>query len=80
MKRFIATIVTGIFSFPYLLVAQDEGTYIDNLSVQDSSYLEQDLLAEGVQRSGSGTTAIIIVVAVIIIAVVGYLVIKKRKK
>ena len=80
LKRFIATIVTGILSFPYLLVAQDEGTYIDNLGVQDSSYMEQDLLAEGTKSSGSGTTVIIIVVIVIVIAAVGYLVMKKKKK
>ena len=80
LKRFIATIVAGILSFPYLLVAQEEGTYIDNLGVQDSSYMEQDLLAEGAKGSGSGTTVIIIVVIVIVIAVVGYVVMKKKKK
>lgn len=79
-KRFLATIVAGILSFPYLLMAQDEGTYIDNLGVQDSSYMEQDLLAEGAQSSGSGTTVIIIVVVVIVIAAVGYLAMKKKKK
>lgn len=80
MKRFIATIVAGILSVPYLLMAQDEGTYIDNLGVQDSSYMEQDLLAEGAKSSGSGTTVIIIVVIVIVIAAVGYLAMKKKKK
>ncbi|WP_372949939.1 hypothetical protein [Mariniphaga sp.] len=80
LKRFIATIVTGILSVPYLLMAQDEGTYIDNLGVQDSSYMEQDLLAEGAKSSGSGTTVIIIVVIVIVIAAVGYLAMKKKKK
>jgi hypothetical protein len=80
LKRFIATIVAGILSFPYLLVAQEEGTYIDNLGVQDSSYMEQDLLAEGANGSGSGTTVIIIVVIVIVIAAVGYLAMKKKKK
>ncbi|MEE4285918.1 MAG: LPXTG cell wall anchor domain-containing protein [Mariniphaga sp.] len=80
LKRLIATIVAGILSFPYLLMAQDEGTYIDNLGVQDSSYMEQDLLAEGTQSSGSGNTVIIIVVVVIVIAALGYLVMKKKKK
>lgn len=80
LKRFIATIAAGILSFPYLLMAQDEGTYIDNLGVQDSSYMEQDMLAEGAQNSGSGTTVIIIVVVVIVIAAVAYLTMKKKKK
>jgi len=79
LKRFLATVVAGILSFPYLLMAQDEGTYIDNLGVQDSSYMEQDLLAEGAKSSGSGTTVIIIVVIVIVIAVVAYLAKKKKK-
>lgn len=80
IKRIIATFVAGIVSLPYMLMAQDEGTYIDNLGVQDSSYMEQDLLAEGTQNSGSGTTVIIIVVVVIVIAVVAYLAMKKKKK
>ena len=80
LKRFIVTIVAGILSFPYLLMAQDDGTYIDNLGVQDSSYMEQDMLAEGAKSSGSGSTVIIIVIVVIVIAVVGYLAMKKRKK
>ncbi|SHF07600.1 LPXTG-motif cell wall anchor domain-containing protein [Mariniphaga anaerophila] len=80
-KRFLATVVAGVLSFPYLLMAQDEGTYIDNLGVQDSSYMDQDLLAEGAQSSGSGnTTVIIIVIVVIVIAVAGYLAMKKKKK
>lgn len=80
LKNLIATIVAGILSIPYLLTAQDQGTYIDNLGAQDSSYMEQDLLAEGAQSSGSGTTVIIIVVIVVVIAVVGYLTMKKKKK
>lgn len=80
LKRFIATIVAGILSFPYLLVAQEEGNYIDNLAVQDSSYLEEPLILNETQNSGSGTTVIIIVVVVIVIAAVGYLAIKKKKK
>jgi LPXTG-motif cell wall-anchored protein len=79
-KRFFATIVAGILSFPYLLMAQDEGTYIDNLGVQDSSYMEQDLLAESAQSSGSGTTVIIIVVVVILLAAVAFFIMKKKKK
>ncbi len=80
LKRFFATFVAGVLSLPYMLVAQDDGTYIDNLGVQDSSYMEDDLLAEGANGSGSGTTIIIIVVVVIVIAAVGYFVMKKRKK
>lgn len=79
LKNLFATLVAGIMSLPYLLFAQDDGTYIDNLGVQDSSYMEQDLLAEGTQGTGTGTIVIIIVVVVIVIAAVVYFV-KKRKK
>lgn len=79
-NRFFATLVAGILSFPYLLMAQDEGTYIDNLGVQDSSYMEQDLLAESAQSSGSGTTVIIIVVVVIVVAAIAFFALKKKKK
>lgn len=79
LKKFIAAFIAGIIGFPSFLTAQDEGTYIDNLGVQDSSYMEQDLLADTAGRSGSGTTIIIIVILVII-AAVAYSVIKKRKK
>ncbi len=37
VKRFFALAVLGILSLPYILLAQDEGTYIDNLGVQESS-------------------------------------------
>lgn len=78
LKKLFATFVAGIMSLPYLLFAQDDGTYIDNLGVQDSSYMEQDMLAEGAQGTGTGTIVLIIVVVVIVIAAVAYFV-KKRK-
>ena len=78
VKRFFALLMLNILSLPYILLAQEEGTYIDNLNVQDSSYMEQDLLA-GAENSGSSTT-IIIIVAVVVVAVVAFLVIKKKKK
>ncbi len=79
LKRFIATLITGLLSLPYMLFGQDEGTYIDNLGVQDSSYMEQDLLAEGANSSGSGTTIIIVIVILVVVAVVAYLIKKKKK-
>lgn len=77
-KRFFALVIVGILSLPYILMAQDQGTYIDNLGVQDSSYIEQDLLA-GAEQSGSNTTVIIIVVAVVVIAAGVFFFLKKKK-
>ncbi len=80
LKRIIASFVLGLFSMPYMLKAQDEGTYIDNLGAQDSSYMEEDLLAGAEQSSGSNSTVIIIVVAVVVIAAVVFFILRKKKK
>ena len=81
LKNFIATFVAGILSFPFIAAAQDQGTYIDNLGVQDSSYMEMDFLAEGAQSSSSGnSTLIIIIVAVVVVAAVLFFLLKKKKK
>jgi LPXTG-motif cell wall-anchored protein len=58
---------------------EDSGTYIDNLNVQDSSYMEQDLLA-GTESASSGNTTIIIIVVVVVIAVAAFVILKKKKK
>uniref|UniRef100_UPI003216A94B LPXTG cell wall anchor domain-containing protein n=1 Tax=uncultured Draconibacterium sp. TaxID=1573823 RepID=UPI003216A94B len=80
MKRVIALIGLFIMSLPTLLMAQDQGTYIDNLGAQDSSYMDEDLLADVGQQSGSNTTVIIIVVAVVVIAAAAFFFLKKKKK
>ena len=81
MKKLMALIASIVLSFPFMLAAQDSATYIDNLNVQDSSYMEQDLLAGAETASSSGNaTTIIIIVAVVIIAVAVFLFLKKKKK
>ncbi|WP_319482791.1 LPXTG cell wall anchor domain-containing protein [uncultured Draconibacterium sp.] len=81
MKRVIAMIGLFIMSLPtMLLMAQDQGTYIDNLGAQDSSYLEEVPLAGAEQASGSNTTVIVIVVAVVVVAAAVFFFMKKKKK
>nr|WP_320020615.1 LPXTG cell wall anchor domain-containing protein [uncultured Draconibacterium sp.] len=81
MKRVIAMIGLFIMSLPtMLLMAQDQGTYIDNLGAQDSSYLEEVPLAGAEQASGSNSTVIIVVVAVVVIAAAVFFFMKKKKK
>lgn len=77
MKRLFALMMLSIMSFPYMLKAQDEGTYIDNLNVQDSSYMDQDLLGGS---EGSSNTTVIIIVAVVVVLAVVLFVLRKRKK
>ena len=79
MKRVIAIIGLFIMSLPTLLMAQD-GTYIDNLGAQDSSYMDEDLLADVGTQSGGNSTVIIIVVAVVVIAAAVFFFLKKKKK
>lgn len=83
IKSVIATLVLGISSLPYKLMAQDESSYIESLGVQDSSYMEEGNpipAGSSEQASGSGNMAIIIVVAVVVIAAVVFFILRKKKK
>lgn len=80
IKKTFAMLMLTVLSLPYLLMAQDSGTYIDNLDVQDSSYMDQDLLAGAEQSSGSNTTVIIIIVVVVVVAVGAFFILRKKKK
>lgn len=64
---------------PALVMAQEEGTYIDNLGAQDSSYME-DTMAPMEQASGSNSTVIIVVVVVVVVAAAAFFLLKKKKK
>ncbi len=80
IKGLFALLMLNLLSLPYLLMAQDEGTYIDNLNSQDSSYMEQDLLNDADHASNGSTTVIIIIVAVVVIAAIAFFVLRKKKK
>jgi hypothetical protein len=86
VKGIIATLVLGILSLPYRLLAQDQNSYIENLGVQDSSYMEEgNPIPAGTgtsaeQASGSGITAIVIVVVVVVVVAVLFFLIRKKKK
>ena len=79
MKKITAIIASIVFGLPFIAGAQEGGTYIDSLNVQDSSYMQQDLLA-GAEPASSGNTIVYIIVAVVIIAVVAFVILKKKKK
>ncbi len=82
MKKLMAIFASFILSLPFMAAAQDTATYIDNLNVQDSSYMEQDLLAgaETASSSGSNNTISIIIVLAVVIAVAVFVIMKKKKK
>jgi LPXTG-motif cell wall-anchored protein len=81
MKKLSTSILTMILSLPFMLFAQEEGgTYIEDLNVQDSSYMEQDLLAGAETASSGNNTVIIIIVVVVVIAAVAFFMMKKKKK
>jgi LPXTG-motif cell wall-anchored protein len=76
MKNLMAIVAAIILSAA--AKAQDAGTYIDSLNVQDSSYMQP--LETAAEETTSGNTAIIGIVVVVLIAVVAFVVIKKKKK
>ena len=80
MKRVIALIGLFFMGLPALLMAQEQGTYIENLGAQDSSYMEEDLVTATEKATGSNSTLLIVIFAVIIIAIIAYLILKKKKK
>ena len=51
-KRIIGTLFFGIMNLPMLLKVQDDGTYLDNLGVQDSAYMQQELMTEAPEIPG----------------------------
>ncbi|HPF50213.1 MAG TPA: LPXTG cell wall anchor domain-containing protein [Draconibacterium sp.] len=79
MKRIIALIGLFLMSLPTLLMAQEEGTYIENLGAQDSSYL-QDPVSAAEPASSSNNTVVIVIVVVVIIAVAAFFLLRKKKK
>jgi len=76
MRNLMAIVAAIILSV--VAKAQDAGTYIDSLNVQDSSYMQP--LETAAEETSSGNTAIIGIVVVVLIAVVAFVVIKKKKK
>ena len=80
IEKLTAAFVSMILSLPYMLVAQEEGTYIDDLNVQDSSYMEQDLLSGEESASSGNTTTIVIIAVVVVVAIVAFVLLKKKKK
>ena len=58
--------------------AQDNGTYADEMTAQDSTYV-QDIFISDEEEPASNQTVLYIVIAVVIIGG-GYLVLRKKKK
>ena len=71
VKNLMAIIASLVLSIPFVASAQDGGTYIDSLNVQDSSYMQP--LATTTEQSSSNSTTIIIIAAVAVVAVVAVL-------
>jgi len=80
MKRIIALIGLFAMSLPTLLMAQEEGTYIENLGAQDSSYLDDTMSNAMEPASSSNNTVVIVIVVVVIIAVAAFFLLRKKKK
>ncbi len=80
VKIFFTTLLFSFIYRPFLLKAQEGGMQTENLEVQDSSYLEQEFMADAaMQSSGTGNTVIIIAAVIMLMAVSAYLILKSRK-
>ena len=79
MKRLAAIVALFMLGLPYLLMAQDDVTYIEDLNTQDSSYMDPDM---AVVSDGSSSTpwGVIIIIAVVVVAAVVFFLMKKKKK
>ena len=79
--RFIATLVFSIFYRPFILMAQESDSFIENMAVLDSSYMEQPFMSDAVVNgSGSGNTWIFIVAGLAVISVAAYFIFKNLKR
>ncbi|MGE0018600.1 MAG: LPXTG cell wall anchor domain-containing protein [Draconibacterium sp.] len=76
MRNFMAMMAAIVLSV--VAKAQDAGTYIDSLNVQDSSYMQP--LETATEETSSGNTAIIVVLAIVLVVVIAFVVLKKKKK
>jgi len=80
VKKNFATLIFSILYRPHLLMAQEGGINVDNLEVQDSSFLEMPFMSNSVMNnSGSGNSVIIIMVALVVIAAAAYFILKKNR-
>lgn len=78
MRKFLAVLAAAILALP--VFAQEQGgTYIDSMNVQDSSYMQQDLL-QGTEKTSSGNTSLFIMVAVVIVLIIVFVVLRKKRK
>ncbi len=80
LKSLYAFLMLGLLGLPNFLMAQDSGTYIDNLNTQDSSYMSQDLLAGSEQQASGSNTTVIVIIVVVVVAVVAFFILRKKKK
>ena len=79
LKKLTAIVASFMLSLPYLLMAQDDGTYIEDLNLQDSSYMDPSLAANS-ESTSSGNSTVYLIIAIVIIAAVIFFLIKKKKK
>ena len=72
--------VLGLKWLPFHLMAQDGGMLIENLENPDSTYLEQEFMADAIVRSsGTGNMVLIIIAVLIVLAALGLYIIKKGR-
>ena len=80
VKVLFKALFINLLCWPSLLMAQDGGLFIDGLEVADSSYMEQEFMADAIfKSSGPGNMVLFIILVLILLAALGLYIIKKRR-
>lgn len=82
LSYILSIVLVSILIFGSTLMAQDEGTYVDDASPMDSSYVEGDALDFGEyaeEESESGSMLYIAGAAIIVVAGIVIVVLRKKK-
>lgn len=80
MKSMVKVLIGIVFCMSLIgaVKAQDSGTYIDESTVQDSTYV-QDIFMADEEEAESNNTILYIAIAVVVIGG-GYFLLRKKKK
>ena len=82
LSYLLASVILSLVLWGGSLSAQDEGTYIDNASPQDSSYIEGDALNfdDYYEEESGSNLALILGIGVVVVGAVVVVILRKKKK
>lgn len=81
MKSWIKFLAGVVFCLSLLgtAKAQDNGTYVDEVTVQDSTYVD-DIFMDEEEEPASNNTVLYIAIAAVVVAGGAFFILRKKKK